>query len=132
MTGVSEARRLQIAIAGVFFVLGGWCIVSPSSVLSLTVREAYRSDAPIVLITLGAFGAQAVLAGLFAAFSRFTQRTFLAFGVAVLPFFIFDYWFYAIEPIFNELILLDAIGNVIFLALCARGYALLRGAGETQ
>lgn len=65
-------------------------------------------------------------AGLFAALSRFTRWTFLGFGLAVLPFFVFDWWFYAVEPIFNELILLDAAGNVIFIALCARGYVLLR------
>jgi len=39
---------------------------------------------------------------------------------------VFDWWFYAVEPIFNELILLDAAGNIIFIALCARGYVLLR------
>ena len=94
--------------------------------MELTVREPYRIDHPLVLVSLGAFGAQAVLAGLFAALSRFTRWTFLGFGLAVLPFFAFDWWFYAVEPIFNELILLDAAGNVAFMALCARGYILLR------
>lgn len=127
---MAEARRLQYAIAAVFLVLGGWCLVAPQSVIDLTVREPYRIDHPLVLISLGAFGAQAMLAGLFAALSRFTRWTFLGFGVAVLPFFAFDYWFYAVEPVFNDLILLDAAGNVIFLAACARGYFLLGSAGR--
>jgi len=126
VTNQEKTQRLQWLIAAVFFVLGGWCLIAPASVMELTVREAYHSEHPIVLISLGAFGAQAVLAGLFAALSRFTRWTFLGFGLAVLPFFVFDWWFYAIEPIFNELILLDAAGNVIFIALCARGYVLLR------
>jgi hypothetical protein len=124
-THMSEVQRLQYAIAAVFLVLGGWCLVAPGSVVALTVRPDFQSDHPLVLVSLGAFGAQAMLAGLFAAFSRFTKWTFAAFGVAVLPFFAFDWWFYAVEPMFNELILLDALGNVIFVALCARGYALL-------
>lgn len=122
---MSEVQRLQYAIAGVFLVLGGWCLVWPSSVVALTVQPAYQSHHPLVLISLGAFGAQAMLAGIFAALSRFTKWTFAGFGAAVLPFFVFDWWFYAVEPVFNELILLDALGNVIFVALCARGYALL-------
>jgi hypothetical protein len=121
----NEARRLQLAIAAVFLVLGGWCLVWPSSVIALTVRPEYQSDHLLVLVSLGAFGAQAVLAGLFAAFSRFTRATFAAFGIAILPFFVFDWWFYAVIPLFNELILLDALGNLIFIAICTRGYFIL-------
>lgn len=120
-----EARRLQHAIAAVFLILGGWCLAWPGSVVALTVRPEYQTDHLLALVSLGAFGAQAVLAGLFAAFSRFTRRTFVAFGIAILPFFVFDWWFYAVVPVFNELILLDALGNVIFIALCARGYFIL-------
>lgn len=115
-------RRIQHLIAAVFFVLGGWCLLAPSSVLALSVRPAYQSDAPIAAIAVGCFGAQAMIAGTFAAFSTFTRRTFLAYGIAVLPFFAFDYYFYAVRPVFNEVILLDALGNAIFLALCILGY----------
>jgi hypothetical protein len=60
----AKAKRLQWLIAAVFFILGGWCLVAPGSVMELTVREPYRIDHPLVLVSLGAFGAQAVLAGL--------------------------------------------------------------------
>lgn len=122
---MSEALRLQYAIGAVFFVLGGWCLVAPSSVIALTVRPAFQSENALVAITMGAFGAQAVLAGVFATFSRFTRLTFAAFGAAIVPFFVFDWWFYAVLPVFNELILLDVIGNMIFIAVSARGYFLL-------
>ena len=73
-------------------------------------------------IIVGCFGAQAVLAGLFAWFSRFTRATFVAYAIALLPFFVFDYWFYAVTPVFNGFILLDAAGNLIMLALCILGW----------
>lgn len=115
-------RLIQWLIAAVFFGLGGWCLVAPAMVLELTVAPAYRSDDPIVPILIGCFGAQAVLAGLFAGFSTFTKRTFAAYGVAVLPFFVFDWYFYAVRPVFNAFILLDAAGNLAFLILCVLGY----------
>ncbi|HEX8900539.1 hypothetical protein [Vitreimonas sp.] len=118
-------RTIQYAIAAVFFVLGGWCLIAPQSVIDLTVRPDYRPDDAIAPLLVGCFGAQACLAGLFAAFSIFTRATFLAYGVAVLPFFGFNYYFYFVEPVFNELILLDAAGNLIFLVLCVLGYRRL-------
>ena len=115
-------RRIQSAIAAVFLILGGWCLVAPASVVTLTVTPAYQDYSTLTLVSLGAFGAQACLAGLFAAFSRFTRRTFTAFGVALLPFFVFDLWFYYVVPVFNALILLDLAGNLGMLALCWYGW----------
>ena len=115
-------RAYQYLLASVFLVLGGWCLLSPTSVLELAIRTEYQSDAPIVPILMGAFGAQALIAGLFAAFSTFTRRTFVAYGIALLPFFVFDYYFYAVEPMLTWIGLLDAVGNVAMLALCVAGW----------
>lgn len=109
---MSETRRVQLAIAFVFIGLGGWCLAYPSSVIAFTVRPDYRVDHLLVRVLLGAFGAQAMLVGILAAFATFTRRTFLAFGLAVLPFFGFDVWFYFVVPLFNWLILLDVAGNI--------------------
>ena len=117
-----SVRVIQYLLASVFLVLGGWALISPSSVLALAVTPAFQSDAPIVPILMGAFGAQALIAGLFAAFSRFTRATFLAYGVGLLPFFVFDYWFYAVVPMLTPLGLADAVGNLIMLALCVIGW----------
>ncbi len=122
-----SVRTIQWLLASVFFVLGGWCVLWPSSVLWLTITPAFRSSSPIVLILIGAFGAQALIAGLFAAFARFTRATFLAYGLALLPFFVFDYWFYVVEPMLTAIGLLDAVGNIAMLGLCAAGY---RAAGK--
>jgi hypothetical protein len=117
-----EARIIQWGIAAVFLTLGAWCVLAPQNVIDLTVREAYRTDSRLVQIAIGAFGAQAMLAGLIAAATRFTRASFLWLGLAIPPFFVFNWWFYAVEPVFNELILIDTAGNVAFIALCARGY----------
>lgn len=127
---VREAHRWQLLIALVFLGLGGWCLVAPSSVIDLTVLPEHRSDQPVVTVAIGAFGAQAMLVGLVSATSRYTARTFLALGLAMLPFFVFDWWFYAVEPLFNELILLDVAGNLAMLAACIRGWWLLRATAE--
>jgi hypothetical protein len=121
-------QRIQWLLASVFFVLGGWCLISPASVMALTIQPHYRTEHPVALIALGAFGAQAMIAGLFAAFSRFTRTTFLAYGIGLLPFFVFDYWFYFVEPVFTLVGMLDAVGNVIMLGLCVLGW---RAAGPT-
>ena len=116
------ARTAQYLLASVFFVLGGWCLVAPRMVMALAFTPAYQSNDPIVPILMACFGAQAVLAGIFAAFSIFTRRTFLAYSIALLPFFVFDYWFYAVEPMLTEIGLLDVVGNIVMLWLCWVGW----------
>lgn len=128
---MTRVRTIQFLIAAIFFGLGGWCLVAPAQIVHLSFRPEYRLDHPTVLMAIACFGAQAMLAGIFAAFSRFTRTTFVAFGIAVLPFLFFNYYFYFVEPMFTRLIFLDAIGNVIFLALCVYGYLLSSPRAET-
>lgn len=116
------ARRIQWGIAAVFFILGGWALFWPQGVIDLTLLPEYRKGTPILPFAIACFGAQALLAGLFAAFSRFTKTTFLAFGIALLPFFAFDIWFTAVDPVFTPLGWLDAVGNVVMLGLCVVGW----------
>lgn len=116
------ARFAQLALASVFFVLGGWCVIAPSSVMELAFRPEYHSTDPIVPVLIGGFGAQALIAGLFAAFAIFTRRTFVAYGIALLPFFVFDYWFYVVEPMLTLVGLFDAVGNLVMLGLCWIGW----------
>ena len=122
--GGPGVRSIQWLLAAVFFGLGGWCVVWPASVMALAIRPEFRSDA---LIAVGCFGAQAMIAGTFAAFSRFTRATFLAYGVALIPFFGFDAWFYFVRPMLTPIGLLDAAGNFAMLGLCVLGW---RAAGE--
>lgn len=116
------ARTAQYLIAAIFLILGAWCLAAPQSVLDLGLRPEYRSDAVVVPVFVACFGAQAMIAGLFAATAIFTRLTFLLYGIGLLPFFVFDYWFYAVVPMFNELVMIDAVGNAIMLALCWVGW----------
>lgn len=113
------AQRL---IAVPFLGLGAWCLVAPGMVERLGVRPEYYHGDTTTALLMGCFGAQAVLSGLFAAFSRFTRTTFLVYGIALLPFFWFNYWFVFVVPVFNELMLVDFVSNAAMLLLCVVGY----------
>ncbi len=119
-------KHIQYVIAAVFFILGGWCVLAPQSVLDLGLRPEFRRDDLVSQVLVGCFGAQACIAGLFAATSNFTRTTFLAYGLSMVIFFVFDFYFYAVKPIFTEFILLDAAGNVIFVIMCAWGWFKLK------
>ena len=117
-----SAALIQRGIAAVFVLLGGWCLAHPASVLELGLLPEYRDGAGMAFAT-GCFGAQALIAGLFAATARFTRETFAAYGVMLIGFLAFDYWFWAVDPIFSTLgAALDAAGNTIMLVLCWMGW----------
>lgn len=118
-----NSLTIQRGIGAVFLILGGWALVSPQTVIDLCIRPEYHNEGRIAVFSIGCFGAQAILGGLFATFSRFSRATFLAFGLALIPFFIFDVWFTWIDPILTPLGgILDGIGNIIMLGLCVIGY----------
>jgi hypothetical protein len=124
-----SVRGIQWGIAAVFFILGGWAMLAPGSVIDLALLPRYRAGTAILPFAVACFGAQAMIAGLFAAFSRFTRATFLAYGLALLPFFAFDGWFTFVDPVFTKVGLLDAAGNAAMLALCVAGW---RKAGSRE
>ena len=122
----------QKLIAVPFLVLGTWCVLFPAMVERLGVRSEYYHGSATTALFIGCFGAQAVLSGLFAAFSRFTRTTFLVYGVALLPFFWFNYWFVFVVPIFNRWMALDFVANLAMLMLCAIGYAKSSARGPAE
>ena len=113
------AQRL---IAVPFLLLGAWCLFFPQMVERLGFRPEYYHGTATSALMIGCFGAQAVLAGLFAWFSRFTRTTFLVYGVALLPFFAFNYWFVFVVPMFSRWMAIDFVANVAMLALSVIGY----------
>jgi hypothetical protein len=117
---------LQRLIALPFLILGGWCLVAPAMVERLTFSPDYQHNSAASALMIGCFGAQAMLSGLFAALSRFTSRTFLAYAIALLPFFWFNYWFVFEVPILNQWMALDFVANVAMLGFSLSGYRLAR------
>jgi hypothetical protein len=112
----------QRLIAAVFLVLGGWSLFAPSSVIELAIRPEYRSDDFLATFAMACFGAQACIFGLVAMTARFRKITFLTYGIVLLPFFAFNYYYYFQVPVLTEVGLLDFVGNSIMLALCWHGW----------
>jgi len=95
----------------------------------MVVRIAFRPELATVTeqarFLMGCFGAQAVLCGTILATARFTPMTFLVFGlVGSVPFFVFNVWFWLIEPVLNSWMLLDLAGNVGILVTGIWGWRL--------
>ena len=115
-------KHLQLFLASVFFILGGWCVIAPMSVVALCIRPEFHSTSPLVPILVGCFGSQALISGLFAGFAKFTRATFLAYGIGLLPFFGFDAYFYLVRPVLTEFGMVDLVGNIIMLGICIYGW----------
>lgn len=119
---IATARTWQRLIAVPFLVLGAWALLAPASVQLVAFRPEVRLDAPILNVAIGCFGAQAVLAGLFVISSRFTRWSFLVYGIALLPFFGFNYWFLFVTPLFSAGMMIDFLANLAMLAFCILGW----------
>ncbi len=113
---------IQRLIALPFLILGSWCLLAPTMVERLMVNPDYQHLSTTSALLMGCFGSQAVLSGLFAWFSRFNRTTFLAYGIALLPFFGFNYWFVYVVPVFNGWMALDLVSNAVMLGLCIWGW----------
>ena len=124
MTKESKLKRVQQLIAAPFLGLGAWCLLHPASVERMSLQAEYQHLSTTSALLIGCFGAQAILAGLLVLFTTFTRRTFLVFGVALLPFLAFNYAFVFVWPIFTSWMALDLAGNLLMLGLCAIGWRL--------
>jgi len=115
---------IQRLIALPFLILGAWCLAFPAMVERLGINPEYQHLSMTTALMMGCFGSQAILSGLFAWFSRFTRATFLAYAIALLPFFWFNYWFVFVVPVFNRWMALDFVSNAFMLALSLWGWRI--------
>jgi hypothetical protein len=113
---------LQRLIAAPFLILGAWCLLHPTSVEQLSFRPEFQHLSGTSALMIGCFGAQAILSGLFATLSRFTRWTFLGYGLALLPFFLFNYYFVFVVPMFTAWMALDFAANAFMLGVCVIGW----------
>jgi hypothetical protein len=123
---------LQRLIAVPFLVLGAWCLLHPSSAEQLSIRPEFRHMSTTSALLIGCFGAQAMLCGLFIILSRFTRWTFLGYGLALLPFFVFNYYFVFVVPMFTAWMALDFVANLFMLAVCFAGWKAAPSEGLVQ
>lgn len=133
--GISPARRTAKALktvqALVFLGLGGWCLLAPHMIETLSLKPDYQHLSATTALLMGCFGAQAVLCGSLMLLSRFTAEAFLGFGLlASIPFFVFNAWFVWVAEMFTAWMLLDFAGNLSFLAIGILGWRLMRNDTE--
>lgn len=118
-----KAIHYQRTLGMIFLGLGGWCLLFPGMVESLGFRPEHQAGTLTSKVMMGCFGAQAVLCGILIMTARFTPKTFLIFGLAgSIPFFGFNYYFYFVEPVFSDWMLLDFAGNIGIFVFCMLGW----------
>ncbi|MEP3420225.1 MAG: hypothetical protein ABJN35_00695 [Erythrobacter sp.] len=115
-------RIPQSLIAFVFLTLGGWALFAPGNVIDLAVSEAYRENTFLTRFIMACFGSQAVLFGIMALIVPWSSRAFAVFGVLLIPFFVFNYYFHYEIPVLTTIGMLDFAGNAVMFALAILGW----------
>lgn len=92
-----------------------------------TTTEQVACDATTeaLVVMTQCFGAQAMLCGTLLMTSRLDRRGYAVWGVAMLPFVAFDWWFYNSGFLTPFGAIGDAVGNAVFIACAAVGCGLL-------
>ena len=116
------ARICQSIIALVFLGLGGWALFAPSHVIEVALTEAYRDTSFIMRFTMACFGAQAVMFGVMALVVKWHAKAFSVFGIVLIPFFVFNWYFHYELPVLTSIGMLDFAGNLIMLIACVVGW----------
>ena len=108
-------------MGGAYLALGIATMLAPDLMIELSVREPAQAN-DLTRLIFRCFGLQASLFGLLALVCRFTRTTYIVIAAAILPVFIFDYWFYVVDPVLTLFgAAVDAIFNVVFVAMCWLG-----------
>jgi hypothetical protein len=68
------------------------------------------------------FGAQAALQGFLILSTTFTKESYRNFGLAMIPFFVFDYMAWSAGYLTPFGAIGDGVGNVVFTACCYLAY----------
>ena len=64
--------------------------------------------------------------GIMALVVKWQSRAFLVFGLVLIPFFIFNYWFHYEVPVLTSLGMLDFAGNLTMFIACVVGWRAAR------
>ena len=108
-----KAIHLQRFLGFIFLSLGLWALLLPAQVEQFTFSPNYVVGNATSAVLVGCFGAQAVLCAVLIFTTQFRAQTFLAFGViGSVPFFVFNYYFVFVVPMFTHWMLLDFVGNL--------------------
>ncbi|CAJ1424956.1 unnamed protein product [Effrenium voratum] len=117
--------HLQLVMGGTFFGMGLGTMLLPSLVMDTCFNPTYFSGTVGERVLVGCFGAQATLQGILLLSCRFCKRTWVYWGLGILPFVVFDAYAcpWGPLPVLTWLGAAgDGLGNAIFLAACYLGY----------
>ena len=125
MTEINVPQWPKKVLGIAYMSLGLATMLLPDAMIELSVTDPAQGNSLTRLI-FQCFGLQATLCGLVAYASEFKRSTYIVLGLAILPVFIFDYWFVAIDPVMTPFGgIADGIFNVIFVTMCAIGAGLI-------
>ncbi len=124
------AQRPRQIMEAAYLALGLATMALPDVMLDISVQDPSQGN-DLTRLVFQCFGFQATLCALVILTSRFRAVTYLAFAAAVIPVFVFDYWFWTVEPVLTGFgAAIDAVFNVIFVTMCWIGFQQERRADE--
>lgn len=111
-------------MGSVFTGMGLVTMLCPEQVTKLSFSKELLKEGctPALKLAMQCFGSQASLCGLLILSSRFTKRTWRNFGLAMVPYFVFDAYFWKQGALTTFGAVGDAAGNVVFSLCCYLGY----------
>ena len=102
--------------------MGVATMLFPRAVIKYTMTPGYLEPTPGVLLLVSVFGAQAACCGLLLLTATLTKKTYKYFGLAMIPFLVFDIYYYFDGAINLFGAVGDAFGNIVFMWCCYLGY----------
>lgn len=121
--------RSQIFMGTVFTGMGLITLTFPHKVIEFAFTDDYLGKAGVtkpLKLTMRCFGSQATLCGVLILSSKFSADTFKIFGLAMIPYFAFDYMAWKSGALTPLGAIGDAVGNFIFSVCCLVGYSALK------
>ncbi|KAJ6116126.1 hypothetical protein N7523_005601 [Penicillium sp. IBT 18751x] len=112
---LKTVHRIQAAMAFGYSGMGAWCLLQPSFVIGLSLNPPYALVNRTTSLLMSCFGAQAMTCGLLLGAADMSQKSFTIFGLAMIPYVAFNFWF-GLGPgrdVFTPWLWLDFVGNMV-------------------
>ncbi|KAL2914114.1 hypothetical protein HK105_206372 [Polyrhizophydium stewartii] len=126
--------RPQGFLATTFLGLGSLALFAPRFCLDMgfTPRALAPGVSQATELVTAFFGSQACLCGLLFATVKMTRTGYLVFGLAMVPYFIMDYYYLFVNHAFTPVWWLDVVGNITIAASCWIGYQSESDGGDSE
>ena len=115
----------QYVMGSVFSAMGLGTMLFPRMVYDLCFTKDFVEHAQLTApmkLMIQCFGAQASLCGLTILSTTWDKIAYRNFAAAIVPFFVFDGYFYRSGALTALGAIGDLAGNLVFVACCWQGY----------